>query len=447
MTETLLRGRLLSFRDVPQGADDTDSYLYIEDGGVLMRDGVIVASGDFGQIHAQAALSTAVVDHRPNLILPGFIDTHIHFPQAQVIASWGAKLLDWLNTYTFPMEAEFSDASHAKRIASLFYDELVKHGTTTAVAFCSVHPESVDAYFDEAEKRNMRMIGGKVMMDRNAPDGLLDTPQTGYDQSLSLIEKWHGQGRALYAISPRFAITSTPEQLEMSQALIEAYPDCYIQTHLSENRDEIDFTLSLYPEASDYLNVYERYGLLGPRSLFGHSIYLNERERAAMAETGSVAVFCPTSNLFLGSGLYDKATFDGAGVRTAIATDVGGGTNYSMLRTLDEGYKVLQLSNQALDPLMSFYWITLGNARALQLDDKIGTLDAGTEADIVVLNCRSSSAMALRAERVTTLREELFLLQTLGDDRSIVETYVSGTPQLGAALVTTGLAPRVAEPA
>jgi guanine deaminase len=270
------------------------------------------------------------------------------------------------------------------------------------------------------------MIGGKVMMDRNCPEGVRDSAQRSYDESKALIGRWHGRGRALYAISPRFAITSTPEQMAMAQALVAEHPDLHVQTHLSENRDEIDYTLALYPEARDYLDVYERYGLLGRRSLFGHCIHLSERETAAMAATGSVAVFCPTSNLFLGSGLYDAGGLAAAGVRRAIATDVGGGTNYSMLRTLDEGYKVLALRGQKLDPLRAFYWITRGNAAALSLEDRIGTLEPGSEADVVVLDARATPAMALRMEAATTLAEELFLLQTLGDDRAVAATYVAG---------------------
>ena len=270
------------------------------------------------------------------------------------------------------------------------------------------------------------MLGGKVMMDRNCPDGVRDTPQSSYDDTKTLIARWHGKGRAPYAITPRFAITSTPEQMTMAQTLVAEHPDLHMQTHLSENRDEIDYTLSLYPKARDYLDVYETYGLLGPKSLFGHAIHLSERETAAMAATGSIAVFCPTSNLFLGSGLYDKVGLREQGVRRAIATDVGGGTSYSMLRTLDEGYKVLALRGQKLDPLKAFWWITRGNAEALGLADTIGTLAPGTEADIVVLNSAATPAMALRAETIETLPEELFLLETLGDDRAIAATYVMG---------------------
>jgi guanine deaminase len=424
--DKVLLGRVLRFLTEPAGIGDAASYAYDEDGAILVRDGRVAAVGPAEAVLAEAGPGAEVVDHRPHLLMPGFIDAHIHMPQAQVIASWGAQLLDWLNTYTFPAESEFSDPAHAARIAGGFLDLLLAHGTTTAVAYCSSHPASVDAYFTAAEARGLRMIGGKVMMDRNCPEGVRDTAQASYDDSKALIGRWHGHGRSLYAISPRFAITSTPEQMAMAQALVAEHPDLHMQTHLSENRDEIDFTLSLYPKARDYLDVYESYGLLGPKSLFGHAIHLSDRETAAMAATGSVAVFCPTSNLFLGSGLYDKVGLREKGVRRAIATDVGGGTSYSMLRTLDEGYKVLALRGQKLDPLKAFWWITRGNAEALGLADTIGTLAVGTEADIVVLDCRATPAMALRAETIRSLPEELFLLETLGDDRTIAATYVAG---------------------
>lgn len=426
MSQALIRGRILSFHAEPQGPDDVDSYSYHADGALLVADGLIIASGDYAEVKPKAAHDAKEIDHRPHLILAGMIDTHIHFPQVQVIASWGAQLLDWLNTYTFPAEAKYADADHCAAMAPAFLDQLTAYGTTTAVAYCSVHKHSADALFAEAARRDMRVVAGKVMMDRNAPDTVCDTPQASYDDTKALIGKWHGKGRALYAISPRFAITSTPEQLDMAGALVAEHGDCYLQTHLSENHDEIAFTEELYADAPDYLGVYERYGLLGSKSLFGHCLHLSERERAAMAETGSVAVFCPTSNLFLGSGLFDEAGLRGDGIRCAIATDVGGGTNYSMLRTLDEGYKVLALNNQKLTPLKAFYWVTLGNARALGLEEKIGTLDAGTEADFIVLDARATSAMELRMRTVETLSEELFVLQTLGDDRAVAETYVSG---------------------
>lgn len=428
MTKLLIRGRVLTFRDEPQSLDDSQSYRYIEDGAVLVENGRIARLGDYAEISAEAGSGVKVADHRPHLILPGFIDTHIHYPQTQVIASYAANLLEWLNTYTFVAEQKFADEQHAEFIAERFLDELIRHGTTTAVAYCSVHPQSVDAYFRASQHRNMRMLGGKVMMDRNAPPALCDTAQSGYDDSKQLIERWHGKDRLDYVITPRFAITSTPEQLEASQALAREHPECFIQTHLSENHDEIAFTKSLYPDAPDYLGIYEHYGLLGQKTLLGHSIHLEEREVEVMAETGSVAVFCPTSNLFLGSGLFDRDRLKASGVRMAVATDVGGGTSFSMLRTMDEGYKILQLREQRLNPFQSFYMMTLGNARALSMEDKIGTLDEGTEADIVVLNSAATSSMRLRMAAGASLEQELFLLQTVGDDRAIVETYVAGKP-------------------
>jgi guanine deaminase len=431
MTKTLLRGRVLDFLREPQGPGDTDALRYIEDGAIVTEHGLIAAVGDYADLRGTAARE---IDHRPCLLMAGFIDTHIHFPQVQVIASWGAQLLDWLNGYTFPAEIGFADPDHAARMATAFFDLLVAHGTTTAVAFCSVHRTSVEAYFAEAARRNMRMIGGKVLMDRNAPEALRDTPQSGYDDSKALIADWHGRGRALYAIAPRFAITSTPEQLELAGALAAEHPDCHVETHLSENRAEIAYTAELYPEARDYTDVYARFGLLGPKTLLGHAIHLSDRERGALAETGAHPVFCPTSNLFLGSGLFDDAGLRARGLVSAIATDVGGGTSYSMLRTLDEGYKVLQLGGQSLHPYRAFYWITRGNAVALGLEDRIGTLAPGSEADVVVLDARATPASALRMAAAGSLAEELFVLQMLGDDRAVAETYVAGVPQKGASL-------------
>ena len=432
MTDTLLRGRLLTFHRDPLDGTDTGAFTYLEDAGLLLRDGLIVARGPYAEV-AAGAPGAEVIDHRPHLMTAGFIDTHIHFPQVQVIASWGAQLLDWLNDYTFPEETRFADRTHCDRMAAAFLDQLIAHGTTSAVAFCSVHAASVDACFTEASRRDMRMLAGKVMMDRNAPDGLRDTARSGYDDSAALIARWHGKGRNGYVITPRFAITSTPEQLEMAGALAAEHPDCHVQTHLSENHAEIAYTAELYPEARDYLDVYQRHGLLGPKSLLGHAIHLQPREIDALAETGAHPVFCATSNLFLGSGLFDEAGLRGRGISSGVATDVGAGTSYSMLQTLSEGYKVLQLQNQPLHPLRAFHWATRGNAEVLGLEDRIGTLDPGTEGDVIVLNARATPAMALRAERARTLAEELFILQVMGDDRAVEEVYISGTPHKARA--------------
>ncbi len=425
MSGQVLRGRVLTFFERPAALGDTASYGYWENGAVAVEGGQIRWRGSHADL-PDAFRAWRVEDHRPHLILPGFIDTHTHFVQMGVIASYGTQLLDWLTNYTFPEEARFSNSAYAGQVAGRFLDELVNNGVTTAAVYGSAHKSSADAFFAEAEARNMCMIAGKTLMDRNAPGDVCDTPQSGYDDSRALIAAWHGKGRLRYAITPRFAITSSPAQLELTGALFKAYPDCYLQTHLSENEAEIDFTRQLYPDAADYLAVYERSSLLGPRALFGHCLHLSPREIAVMAESRSVALFCPTSNMFLGSGLFDYDGLRRAGVRIALASDVGGGTSYSMLTTAAEAYKVSQLRGLSLNPLETFYLLTLGNARALSLEGRIGTLEAGSDADIIVLDSRATSAMAARMDNANTLTDELFALQTLGDDRSIVATYVAG---------------------
>ena len=428
MSRRLIRGRLVSFAAEPQGADDAGAVVHVEDGGVLVEAGRIAASGAWAEVRQLAGPDVPIVDHRPNLVLPGFVDPHIHFPQTQVVASYGTTLLDWLERYTFPEEARYADPTHAAAMAGRFLDEVIRHGTTTLSAFCSVHPASAEALFAAAEARSMRIAAGKVMMDSHAPAGVTDTAQSGYDDSKALIARWHGRGRALYAVTPRFALTSSPAQLAAAGALAAEHPDCLVQSHLAETAAEIARALALYPDAADYTHIYERHGLTGPRSLFGHCIHLSDREVAALADSGSVAVFCPTSNLFLGSGLFDRRRLKSAGVRTAVATDIGGGTSYSLLRTLDEGYKVLQLNRQSLDPLSSFWQATVGNAAAMGLAGTVGSLAAGGEADLVVLDARATPAMALRMETAESLADELFVLQTLGDDRAVAEVYIAGEP-------------------
>lgn len=422
---TLLRGRTLTFHHRPSGEDDQDAFTYQNDGAVVVQDGKIIASGSYDTVRA-AHSSATIIDHRPHLILPGLIDTHVHYAQMQVLGSYAGSLLEWLNNYTFIEEQRFGDADHAKRMAEAFLDELIANGTTTALAFCTVHPGSVDAFFTAASARNMAVAGGKVMMDRYAPDALTDTAQIGYDDSKALIERWHSKGRATYTITPRFAITSTSAQLEAAGTLAREHPSCLIQSHLSENLAEIEFVRELYPDDRNYTAVYARFGLLNQRALYGHCIHLNADERAAMAEAGAVAVACPTSNLFLGSGLFPRADLAKEGVRIAYATDVGGGTSYSMLRTMDEAYKVAQLQGDRMHPLQSYHDITLGNAQALGMSDCIGTLETGTYADITVLNAQATTASKIKMEQVKTLAEELFLLQTIGDDRHVAEVYVAG---------------------
>ena len=423
MTKTLLRGRVLSFHADP--AETADSHRFWENGAIMVEDGRILAVGDYAGTRDPEARE---IDHRPHIIMAGFIDPHIHFPQVQVVAAWAAQLLDWLNDHTFPIEAQYRDPAHAARMAEAFLDQLLLNGTTTASAFCSVHRESAEALFAAAEARGMAMLAGKVMMDRNAPDAVLDTAQASYDDSRALIDRWHGRGRLEYVITPRFAITSTPGQLRAAGTLAAENPGLAVQTHLNENRAEIELTMQLYPEAQDYLDIYDRFGLLGPRSLMGHAIHMNDREIARMAETGTRAIHCPTSNLFLGSGLFDDRGMRDAGIVTGVATDIGGGTSWSMLATLAEAYKIAQMRGQRMHPLAAFHWATRGNAVALGIEDRVGSVQPGRFADLVVLDPRATQAMRLRHDKVDSLMQELFILQVMGDDRAVVETYVAGRP-------------------
>jgi guanine deaminase len=430
MGERAIRGRLLWFLRAPRDAGDDGSYRYLEDGIILVKDGRIAAVGPAPEI-APVLPRGLAIDHYPDaLILPGFIDTHIHFPQTQVIASYGAQLLEWLEKYTFVEEQKFADPDHAARHAEFFLDELARNGTTTACVYGSAHPASVEALFSVAQRRGAGMIAGTAIMDRNGPEALLAAAKGAIEASRDLIRRWHGTGRQRYAVTPRFAITSTAEQLAAAGALLREFPTVYMQTHLAENRDEIATVKRLFPDAASYTAVYDRAGLLGPRSLFGHAIHLGDDECRLLADSGSIAVFCPTSNLFIGSGLFDYARLAGAGIRIALATDVGGGTSYSMLRTAAEAYKVMQLQGQNLPALAAFDLLTRGNAAALGLDAEIGTIAPGAFADLVVLDARATDAMAHRMAVSRDLEDELFVLMTLGDDRAVRQTYIAGEPRL-----------------
>ncbi len=426
MAARAIRGRILTFLRQPEGQGDGASYRYIADGIVDVADGRIRAVGPAADIAPTLAPGTPVDAWPDQLILPGLIDLHIHLPQTQVIASYGAQLLDWLERYTFVEEQKYADPGHAAAGARFFLDEVLRNGTTTAVVYGSVHAGSAEAFFTESSRRGTAMIAGKVMMDRNAPQALCDTAQSAYDDSKALIARWHGRDRQRYAVTPRFAITSTPGQLAAAGSLMAEHPTCHMQTHLSENLGEIAATKALFPEARDYLDVYDRHGLLGPNALFGHCIHLEPAEIARMAETGSVAVFCPTSNLFIGSGLFDWRKLEDRQLRIGLATDVGGGTSYSMLRTAAEGYKVLQLQGQNLPALKAFDQMTRGNAAALGMAGEIGRIEPGAYADLVVLDAAATPAMAHRLETVRDLEEELFVLMTLGDERAVRATYVQG---------------------
>ncbi len=424
MSIKLFRASVLHFLSDPD-IDGENAYEFFKDGALVVNNGHVVELGEASDLivkHAGAELT----DYSGKLIIPGMIDTHIHFPQVEVIASYGEQLLDWLNNYTFPAERQFEDKEYASKIANFFLDELLKCGTTTALVFGTVHKQSVDAFFEASEKRNTRMICGKVMMDRNAPEFLTDTPESAYKDSKALIEAWHENGRQLYAVTPRFAITSTEAQLEKAGQLVAEHPSVFMQTHISENHDEVAFVDELFPDAIDYLDVYDRYGLLGPRSVFAHGIHLYPREHQRLRETGSSISFCPTSNLFLGSGLLDISQLEKEQVNYSVATDVGGGTSFSMLSTLAEAYKVNQLQHHSLSPLKSMYMATLGNAKSLQLDDKIGSFQIGREADFAVLDYDATPLMSLKQSKCKTLDEKLFTMIILGDDRAVKATYVAG---------------------
>lgn len=401
------------------------SYQYFEDGILLIENGKVAEVGAASDLLPKLA-GVEVEHYRDALITPGFIDTHIHYPQTGMIASYGEQLLDWLNTYTFPTERQFEDKAHASDVAAIFLKELLRNGTTTALVFGTVHPQSVDAFFEQADRLNLRMIAGKVLMDRNAPDYLTDTAESGYAESKALIERWHGKGRLHYAVTPRFAPTSTPEQLELAGKLLGEYPDLYMHTHLSENRKEIEWVKELFPERKGYLDVYDHHKLIGPRAVFAHGVHLCDDECKRLAETGSAVAFCPTSNLFLGSGLFDLNKLEQHGVRVGLGTDVGAGTSFSQLQSLNEAYKVMQLQGKKLDPFKSLYLATLGGANALYLDDRLGNFLPGKDADFVVLDYNATPLMGYRMQQARTLEERLFALTMLGDDRTVKETFAAG---------------------
>ena len=392
----------------------------------MVADGRVVSVGGYADLAATLPPRTPIEDLRGKWIVPGFVDTHIHYAQTDVIASPGEQLLTWLERYTFPEEGRFGDEAYARQVADFFLDELLRNGTTTAVVFPTVDKRSVDAFFAAADARRMRMIAGKVLMDRHCPEFLRDTPETGDRDSRELIARWHGRGRLGYAVTPRFAATSSERQLELAGRLCDEVEGLFVQSHVAENLDEVRWIAELFPDARSYLDVYDRFGLLRPRAVFAHCIHLDAADRARMAAAGAAMSFCPTSNLFLGSGLFDRAAARRHGVHVSLGTDVGGGTSFSMLRTLHEAYKVLQLAGQTLDVFDAFYLATLGGARSLALDSHIGNLTPGKEADFVVLDPAATPLLARRFGRARNLEEQLFVLMMLGDDRTVASTYVLG---------------------
>ena len=420
----LILGQTLAFGGDPF-REGPDIARHETKGGVAVENGKIVAVGAASDLRVTYP-EASVEDHGDALILPGFIDAHAHYPQTAIIASWGKRLIDWLNTYTFPEEMRFSDPDYASAIAKRYFDLLLTNGTTTAVSYCTIHPESVTAYFGEAQRRGLRALAGKTCMDRNAPEGLRDTPGDAYADSKALLERWHGVDRLSYVITPRFSPTSTEAQLDALGVLWEEHPDCLMQTHLSEQTDEIAWVNSIYPHLRDYLDTYEAHGLLGPNALYGHAIHLEPREIDRLAEVGAALIHCPTSNMFIGSGLFDMGLR--SQLRVGLATDTGGGSNFSMLRTMAAAYEVAQLRGLALHPSELLWLATGGSAEALHLGDKIGRLAPGHEADLVVLNLASTAAIAQAAARARDIWEAIFPTIMMGDDRAVAQVYVAGEP-------------------
>ena len=421
----IIEGRILSFEESPFNRDFDVSSLKLDKKRIFVVDGIIDCIGpvDFKKPEFQ---DIEVIDYGDHLISAGFVDAHVHYPQTAIIASWGKRLIDWLNIYTFPEEMRFKNLQYASEIADRYIEFSLSNGTTTMASYCTIHPESVDAFFESAATKNMCVVGGKTCMDRNAPDDLCDTVQSAYDDSKTLLQKWHKKGRAHYAITPRFSPTSTPDQLSALGSLWSEHPDCVMQTHLSEQTDEVDWVRKLFPNTRDYLDTYETFGLLGERGVYGHAIHLEAREIDRLSEVGASLIHCPTSNAFIGSGLFDMKTLSTRSVKIGLATDIGGGSSFSMLRTMACAYEVAQLRGFVLHPAQLMWLATQGSAKALHLDDQIGNIAPGLAADFVVLDLSSTPEISQRSVRANDIWEELFPTIMMGDDRAIVATYVSG---------------------
>lgn len=423
------RGSILHFlRDPGPDGDAAGAYEYHEDGLLVVEAGRVARVGEARVLRPALPANVPVTDYSGKLLLPGFIDAHVHYTQTDVVASPGEQLLGWLERYVLPAEGRFGDREYAAEVAGFFVEELLRNGTTTALVFASVFPSSVDAIFAAAQGKGMRLIAGKVMMDRNCPEYVRDDAEGSYRDSQALIERWHARDRLLYAVTPRFAPTSTARQLELAGRLCAERPDVYLHSHVAENRREVAWVAELFPGHRSYLDVYDRHGLVRPRSVYAHGIHLDDADRARLANAGAALAFCPGSNLFLGSGLFDLEAARRQGVRVGVGTDVGGGPTFSLLRTLADAYKVTQLAGQRLSPLRAFYLVTLGGAEALHLHDRLGNFLPGKEADFVVLDPASTPLLARRAALAADLAEKLFVLMMLGDDRAVAATHLLGEP-------------------
>ncbi|HEX7810073.1 MAG TPA: guanine deaminase [Thermoanaerobaculia bacterium] len=418
----VFRGRIFTPVADPFAHGVDGSYRWFEDGHL--------AVGDDGRIASVGEWSDApegdVVDLQGKLLTPGFIDTHLHAPQLEMIGSYGGDLLEWLTRYTFPTERQFEDPEHARRVARAFYELLLRNGTLTALIFSTVHFEATDIFFEEAERRGFRGIIGKTMMDRNAPEYLLDrSPQQSYDESRTLLEKWHGRGLLRYAITPRFAPTSTPEQLALAGRLKREFPDAWVHTHISENRNEVRWVQELFSEA-EYADVYDDYGLLDSRTVLAHGVWLTPEELDLLSRRGARISHCPNSNLFLGSGLFPLHRVLEAGVVIGLGTDIGAGTTPSLFNAMADAYKVQQVQGVALSPFHLWYLSTLGGARALSLDAETGSLEAGKSADFLVLDMKATPLLAMRTGRASSLEDLLAGLIFMGDDRAVQRSVIAG---------------------
>ncbi len=428
MTVTAVRGAVVTFRDDPFQHAARDCLVHELDALILIEDGRIDAIGAYSELRHRVPEGIEVRRYENALISAGFVDAHVHYPQLPLIAAYGEQLLEWLDRYVFPVEARFGDRAFADRVAATFLRELLRNGTTTAAVYCTVHPQSVDAFFTEAARFDARMVAGKVLMDRHAPEHLRDTAQQGYDESAALIARWHGRGRAHYCVTPRFAPTSTEAQLEAAGALLKSADGLYVQTHIAENLAECAWVGSLFPERESYLDVYAHAGLVGRRTVLGHGIHLGETDFCTCHATGAALAHCPTSNLFLGSGLF--RLFDALDprrpVRVGLGTDVGAGTSLSQLVTLGEAYKVAQMTGRKLSAPQALWLATAGGAEALHLEDRIGRIAPGMEADLCVLDLAATPLMRFRLPFCESLEDQLFALMTLGDDRAVRATDVAG---------------------
>lgn len=433
MTIKAVHGAVFHMLDDPAVVGLEKAHEYFAAGTIVLEDGVVKAVGNRAELEAGLPAGCEVADYGDSLIIPGFIDTHIHFPQLDMIASFGEQLLDWLERYTFPEESKFTDEAHAAECADFFLEELLRNGTTSALVYGSVHKESVDALFAAAHQRNMRIVAGKALMDRNVPDTVRDTAESGDRDNRELIERWHGKGRLGYAVTPRFAPACSDEQMKLAGKLLAEFPDILMHTHLSENTSEIAWVKELFPDTEGYLDVYDKFGLLTDRSVFAHCIHLEGEEFQRMAEADAAIAYCPTSNLFLGSGLFNMKEAEKYGVKVGMGTDVGAGTSFSMMQTMNEAYKVCHLRGHKLDPFKSFYLATLGGARALHMADKVGNFLPGKEADFLVLDLAATPLLDRRLKGCRSIEETLFVLSMLGDDRAVAHTYIAGDKRYSKA--------------